>query len=52
MQCLLPINIQQLLCTVIEFHALKEAVLYFVEDLNLEDNHVAGYQSNLQFIDS
>ena len=39
----------------IEFHALKEAkeaVLYFVQDLNLDDNHVAGYQSNLQFIDS
>ena len=44
-QCLLTINIQRLLCTVIKFHVVKEAkeaVLYFVQD----------FQSNLQFIDS
>ena len=31
-QCLLTINIQRLLCTVIKFHVVKEAVLYFVQD--------------------
>ena len=43
--CLLTINIQRLLCTVIKFHVVKEAkeaVLYFVQD----------FRSNLQFIDS
>ena len=41
-QCLLTINFQRLLCTVINFHVAKEAVLYFVQD----------FRSNLQFIDS
>ena len=44
-QCLLMINIQQLLCTVKKFHVVKEAkeaVLYFVQDSRY----------NLQFIDS
>ena len=44
-QCLLTINFQRLLCTVINFHVVKEAkeaVLYFVQDL----------RSNLHFIDS
>ena len=34
-QCLLTLNIQRLLCTLIKFHAVKEAkeaVLYFVQD--------------------
>ena len=34
-QCLLMINIQRLLCTVIKFHVVKEAkeaVLYFLQD--------------------
>ena len=34
-QCLLTINIQRLLCTVIKFHVVeeaKEAVLYFAQD--------------------
>ena len=34
-QCLLTINIQRLLCTVIKFHVVKEAVLYFLQDFNL-----------------
>ena len=44
-QCLLTINFQRLLCTVINFHVVKEAkeaVLYFVQDL----------RSNLHFIDN
>ena len=43
-QCLLTINFQRLLCTVIKFHVkeAKKAVLYFVQD----------FRSNLQFIDS
>ena len=44
-QCLLTINIQWLLCTVIKFHVVKEAkeaVLYFLQD----------FLSNLQFIES
>ena len=44
-QCLLTINFQRLLCTVINFHVVKEAkeaVLYFVQDV----------RSNLHFIDS
>ena len=42
-QCLLTIEFQRLLCTVIKSHVVKEAkeaVLYFVQD------------SNLQFIES
>ena len=42
-QCLLTIKFQRLLCTVMRFHVVKkakEAVLYFVQD------------SNLQFIES
>ena len=34
-QCLLTINIQRLLCTVIKFHVVKEAVLYFLQDFNV-----------------
>ena len=37
-QCLLTINIQQLLCSVIKFHVVKEAkeaVLYFVQDFHV-----------------
>ena len=56
---LLTINIQQLLCTVIKLHVVKEGkedVLYFVQDfrwtLIADDNHTARYWSNLQFIDS
>ena len=47
-QCLLTINFQRLLCTVINFQCVKEAkeakeaVLYFVQDL----------RSNLHFIDN
>ena len=44
-QCLLAINFQRLLCTVLKFHVIKEAkesVLFFVQD----------FRSNLQFIDS
>ena len=44
-QCLLTINFQWLLCTVINFHVVKEAkeaLLYFVQDL----------RSNLHFIDN
>ena len=31
-QCLLTINIQRLLCTVIKFRVVKEALLFFVQD--------------------
>ena len=44
-QCLLTINFQQLLCTVMKIHVTreaKEAVLFFVQD----------FQPNLQFIES
>ena len=60
-QCLLTINIQWLLCTVIKFHVVKEAkeaVLYFVQDFEVnfdrgwQNYYTAGYRSNLQFIDS
>ena len=43
----------------IKFHVVKEAkeaVLYFVQDfeviLDWDDNHTAGYQSNVLLIDS
>ena len=59
MQCLLTINIQPLLCTVIKFHVIeetKEAVLTLHKTFRLmwiaDDNFTAGYSSNLQFIDS
>ena len=45
-QCLLTINIQWLLCTVIKFHVVKEAkeakeaVLYFLQDFVLLINFV------------
>ena len=47
-QCLLTINFQRLLYTVIKFHVkeAKEAVLYFVQDF-----FSAGYRSNLHLID-
>ena len=46
-QCLLTINIQRLLCTVIKFYVVKEAVLYFDlcktlrRTLIADDNHTA-----------
>ena len=46
-QCLLKINIQWLLCTVIKFHDVKEtkeAGPYFVQDF-ADDNHTARYRS-------
>ena len=45
-QCLLMINIQRLLCTVIKFHVVKEAkeaVLYFLQDS--KPNFNGGWQS-------
>ena len=45
-QCLLMINIQRLLCTVIKFHVVKEAkqaVLYFLQDFKV--NFDRGWQS-------
>ena len=44
-QCLLTINMQQLLCTVIKFHVVKEAI-------QSSSSLPTGYWSNLQFIDS
>ena len=35
-QSLLTINIQRLLCTVIKFYVVKEAVLYFVQDFEVD----------------
>ena len=55
-QCLLTINIQQLLFTVIKFYVVKEAVLYFDlcktlrRTLIADDNHTAWYWPNLQFL--
>ena len=34
--CLLTINMQRLLCTVIKFYVVKEAVLYFVQDSEVD----------------
>ena len=34
-QLLLTINIQRLLCTVIKFHVVQEAVLYFLKYFNV-----------------
>ena len=45
-QCLLMINIQRLLCTVIKFHVVKEAkeaVLYFLQDFKV--NFDRGWRS-------
>ena len=47
-QCLLTINFQRLLCTVIKFLVVKEAVLYFLQDA--DDSHTAEYRSNLHFL--
>ena len=55
-QCLLTINIQRLLFTVIKFYVVKEAVLYFDlcktlrRTLIADDNHTAWYWPNLQFL--
>ena len=47
-QCLLTIKIQRLLCTVIKFHVVKEAVLYFLQDLKV--NFDSGWQSYSQIL--
>ena len=55
MQCLLAINIQRFLCTMIKFCVVKkakEAVCALCKTLIAVDNHTARYRSNLQFIDS
>ena len=57
---MLTINSQRLLCNLIKFHVVKRKLMKLCCSLCkilrwfliADDNHRAGYQSNLQFIDS